>query len=388
MTSQSIALAICLLPCVLSAAIAQDRAREAGGTFDKLLRFDRNRDGQISRDEAPQQLKQFFARIDRNSDGFIDRNEMKMVQLRQDQLNQGRGKVNISGLLTDLKMRVDGEDREYHLFVPDKHENSPVVLLFHGHGNNANELLGLSGDSAPQAYFKVWLDIARKDNVILAVPNGRYRSKLEKGWNDCRSDAFSNSKADDVQFIRLLIEHIKEKYQVNPKRIYATGHSNGAHFCIRLAQEMPDKLAAFAAISGANSARSKCEDSDVPISAMFMNGTIDPLLPYEGGGIRGRVYSAEETIEYWVKRNGTDQTAKVIKVPDINKEDNCHVEKYLYAKGTDDTEVILVKIVNGGHPAPSIKVRNSDTILNRIKNQNADIEMADEVWAFFKNKSR
>lgn len=51
-------------------------------------------------------------------------------------------------------------------------------------------------------------------------------------------------------------------------------------------------------------------------------------------------------------------------------------------------EVVLAKAINGGHPAPSIQVRNIAPILSRIGNQNADIEMADEVWAFFKNKAR
>lgn len=65
-------------------------------------------------------------------------------------------------LMTDQIIRFAGIEREYHLFVPNDHHNAPVVLLFHGHTNSNDELIGLSGKRAPQASFKVWLDIAKK----------------------------------------------------------------------------------------------------------------------------------------------------------------------------------------------------------------------------------
>lgn len=294
-------------------------------------------------------------------------------------------------LMTDQTIRIAGVEREYHLFLPDDHHNAPVVLLFHGHTNSSDELIGLSGKRAPQASFRVWLDIAKKDNVILAIPNGRYVSRREQGWNDCRADAPTNSKADDVLFISKLLDSIVDEYQANPQRVYATGHSNGGHFAIRLAQEIPEKITAFAAISASNAANSECKDANIPVSALVMNGTADRFLPYIGGQMlakRGDVLSTAGTIHYWIKRNGTDPFAELDKLPNTNVNDKSKVEKYTYKNGTNNTEVVLIKIINGGHTTPSIQVRNRRILLRLLGNQNADIEMAEEIWSFFKPKTK
>lgn len=294
-------------------------------------------------------------------------------------------------LMTDQKIRVAGVEREYHLFVPDDHHNAPIVFLFHGHTNTSDELIGLSGTRAPQASFRVWLDIAKKDNVILAIPNGRYVSRREKGWNDCRADAPTNSKADDVLFISKLLDSIVDEYQANPQRVYATGHSNGGHFAIRLAQEIPEKITAFAAISASHAANSECKDSTIPVSALVMNGTADRFLPYSGGPMlakRGDVLSTAGTLHYWIKRNGTDPFAEMDKLPDTTVKDKSRAEKYTYKNGINNTEVVLFRILNGGHTTPSIQVRNRRLLLRILGNQNADIEMADEVWSFFKTKKK
>jgi HlyD family secretion protein len=55
------------------------------GGFD-LAQFDKDGDGKISRDEAPEQIRDFFDKLDTNGDGFIDRAEMSAMRAR------GRGK--------------------------------------------------------------------------------------------------------------------------------------------------------------------------------------------------------------------------------------------------------------------------------------------------------
>ena len=76
-----------------------------------------------------------------------------------------------------------------------------------------------------------------------------------------------------------------------------------------------------------------------------------------------------------------------------NKDDkpvitNSTVEKQLYTGGADGTEVALYKIIGGGHNAPSIQEQYSVLFELIVGKQNHDIEMADEVWNFFRNKSK
>ncbi len=139
--------------------------------------------------------------------------------------------------------------------MPDKYLHAPVVVLLHGHSKTSEQLLGITGDPAP---YKVWLDFAQEAQVLLIVPEGLYTSEDEKGWNDCRSDAPTNSIEDDVLFIDLLLDSVLAQYQADERRVYVNGTSNGGHFAIRLAQELPGKLTAFAAITAANATNSHC----------------------------------------------------------------------------------------------------------------------------------
>lgn len=290
-----------------------------------------------------------------------------------------------TGLVKDQTINISGIKREYHLFIPQNYNNAPVVILFHGHSSDNNKLL----ESTP---YKVWLQKAENEHIILVVPNGLYISDNEKGWNDCRSDALTNSNADDVQFISQVIDDIVIKYKANSKRVFISGSSNGGHMCIKLAQEIPQKITAFASIVASNSVNSDCSNSSIPISALFMNGTQDPNLPFMGGqmvGNRGEVYSTDETINYWKNRNKTSNTAIVTNFPNINSRDNSSVEKSVYNNGINNTEVILYRIIGGGHTEPSISDRYTAPLVPIILgNQNGDIEMVEEVWAFFQNKTK
>lgn len=39
------------------------------------MQYDANKDGKVSREEAPERMAQFFDNIDQNHDGFIDAKE-------------------------------------------------------------------------------------------------------------------------------------------------------------------------------------------------------------------------------------------------------------------------------------------------------------------------
>jgi polyhydroxybutyrate depolymerase len=291
------------------------------------------------------------------------------------------------GLLKDQKITVSGTERSYHLFVPDQPAGAPVVLLFHGNGGSHDDLLGLTNIQAP---YKIWLDIAKRENLIIVAPNGSKGSNNSNGWNDCRDDAPTNPPSDDVALVKALLQAVSDAYQSDPKRVFAVGTSNGGHFAIRLATEIPNQITAFAAIVAANTANSKCANSAGKVSALFMNGTEDPIMPYNGGAMaanRGEVVSTDSTVRYWVSRNQAVTTPEVTVLEDSDNTDNSTAVRYLYQCG-DGTEVVLYEIINGGHTEPSKSERYSSLFLLAVGKQNGDLEMADEIWAFFKNKTK
>lgn len=281
---------------------------------------------------------------------------------------------------------VSGASRNYHTYLPENVTNAPIVILLHGNRSNNDEIIGFTNVKAP---YKTWEDIAQQANVILVVPNGTKGSSDHRGWNDCRNDASGNPDANDVLFIDNLIDFFLNEHQADASKVYAVGTSNGGHMAMRLAQEMPDKLTAFAAIVASNPVNSQCTNSIVPISALFMNGTEDPINPYEGGemtGSRGEVISAQATIDYWVSRNQTDTSPTVTDLADTDTADKCTVKKHVYENGTNNTEVVFYEVIGGGHTEPSMAQRYSNAFKLLVKEQNGDIEMANEVWKFFKTK--
>ncbi len=294
-----------------------------------------------------------------------------------------------SGLNEDLSFLSSGTEREYHLYLPEEHQERPLVVLLHGNGSNNDELLGLSSNiTAP---YRVWMEIAEENDLILVVPNGSQGDSGKRGWNDCRNDAEGNPEEDDVDFISDLLGHLEDVYEYDANKVYVCGTSNGGHMAYRLAEELPSKITAFASIVSSIAANSQCIESETPVSCLFMNGTEDGILPFEGGEMksdRGLVLSSEESIDYWITKNQTDKQAIVVEFDDLDVNDSSSVRKSTYSNGLNNTEVVLYEIEGGGHTEPSIKERYSNVFKILVGEQNGDIEMAEEVWNFFKNKSK
>lgn len=294
-------------------------------------------------------------------------------------------------LFTQNTIVVNDITRTYDYYVPSGMGSSlsPLVFLLHGGGSNTNDLTGESGSKAP---YEVWMDIADDDKFIIVYPEGAKNSFEKLGWNDCRDDATANPTVDDVGFINALIEQFTSSFNINENRIYASGTSNGGHLSLRIALELSHKIAAVAPVVAAMPAIS-CSYPVHPISVLFMNGTYDPLLPYNGGevapniGGRGTVLSVQESLEFWVKFNQTDLSATIKYFPDINTEDSSTVKSITYSNGIEETQVVFYEVSGGGHVEPSIKEQYSAILELYLCKQNHDIEMAREIWNFFKNKT-
>lgn len=59
------------------------------------------------------------------------------------------------------------------------------------------------------------------------------------------------NKVDDIGFLHALIDRLHRDDNIDPKRIYVTGISNGAMLSYRLACELSSEIAAIAPVEGA-----------------------------------------------------------------------------------------------------------------------------------------
>jgi len=178
------------------------------------------------------------------------------------------------------------------------------------------------------------------------------------------------------------------KYLLDSTRIYATGASNGGHMSYRLAIELSHRIAAVGVVIAGFPAQNECSGPVNPISVLIMNGTDDPICPWHGGQYspedRGTALSAYESVNFWVRHNQCDSIPEYYNFPDITTDDNSTVTLEKYGNGVEGTEVYLYRIDGGGHAPASIIEHYADWSLKIVGNQNYDIEMAREVWAFFK----
>ena len=298
---------------------------------------------------------------------------------------------NEPGLFASHAIEIDGTSRSFDFFIPTNLGPSepPLVFLFHGAKLNTDHLTGERGRVAP---YSVWMELAKAEKFIVVYPQGAVGPLDGPGWNDCRADASTNPAEDDVAFVAALIDQFVRTHNVDPQRVYASGTSNGGHMSLRLAHELSDKIAAVAPMVAAMPAIS-CNVPVNPISVLFMNGTVDPLLPYGGGkvapeaGGRGTVLSAQESVAAWVTFNQTDEIPTVRAFADIDPSDGSTVTSTTYMNGIEETEIVLYEIAGGGHVEPSLQEQYSRIFEVTFGRQNHDIEMATEIWNFFRSKT-
>src|SRR5208337_3461333 len=105
----------------------------------------------------------------------------------------------------------------------------------------------------------------------------------------------------DIGFISALVDKLAAEYPVDAHRVFATGISNGGFMSFRLACELSEKIKGIAAVSATHpvTSREKCRPAR-SVNIMIINGTDDPLVPYNGGYVevlgrrRGRVMSTDD----------------------------------------------------------------------------------------------
>ncbi|MCK5284591.1 MAG: prolyl oligopeptidase family serine peptidase [Alphaproteobacteria bacterium] len=273
----------------------------------------------------------------------------------------------------------DNVERSFYYYVPKKHQNQkqPLIISLHGGGKADGDEYGA------QAGYR---DLADRAGFIIVHPNG-----IESQWNDGRGITYNlregNENIDDVGFISKVIDYFIEKYNADPSRIFIEGTSNGGMMTQRLACELSHKITA-AASNIANmplNIHKKCSPKhSVPM--LLINGTADPIIPWEGGFVKigkksiGEVISTYETIKFWIENNKCNSKSETILIKDRIKRDKSSIRKHIYAC-QDNAQVVLYEVVNGGHNRPNPK---GWTPVKLLGYQNRDITTAVEVWKFFR----
>ena len=230
-------------------------------------------------------------------------------------------------------LRVGGVERHFvvHIPRPARRGRLPLVVVLHGAGGSGRGVAAGTGFSAE----------ADRRGFVAVYPDG-----IDGGWSDGRGP----DAADDVAFVRTLLDTLAGELRTDSDRVYAAGISNGAMFTERLACELPGTFAAIAAVAGGLpvSLAPRCTGGP-PVSFIAFNGTADRLVPFEGGG---ELLSATASAAHWATVDGCDASPTSSLRPDRAPADGTRVRRWSWPGCAPGTAVALYAIGGGGHSWP------------------------------------
>ncbi len=266
---------------------------------------------------------------------------------------------------TNGEIISSGQTRRYLLYVPESLDQSqPVPLVISLHG--------FIEWPAHQEYISRWNELADEYGFIVVYPQG---TGFPLRWNAYGRNSDELDMQKDVQFMSDLMDKMQNEYNIDPKRIFVNGLSNGGGMSYVLACKLSERIAAIGGVAGAYSYPSDLCQPDRPVPVIAFHGTADPIVPYEGGvaGRDGFTFPAiADWVKSWTERNGCNPD------PDDIPADG-DASGIRFSDCLDGSEVVFYTIAEGGHTWPG--GNPMPEWLTGPTSQ--DIEASRVMWEFF-----
>ncbi|HKW74166.1 MAG TPA: PHB depolymerase family esterase [Terriglobales bacterium] len=262
-----------------------------------------------------------------------------------------------------------GMTRRYLLHVPkniDRSKETPLVISIHP----------AATWPAVQESISRWNDLADEHGFIVVYPagSGAFFGGFGAGphvWPGGRD------LERDVKFISDLINKLQAAYNIDPRRIYANGMSNGGAMAVALSCVLPDRIAAVGAVAAAlppTPGRDECGHSE-PIPTVLFHGTADKMAPYQGGKspiAPGPFPNIQDWTALVAQRNQCKDTPIETRISPM-------IRRRAYTNCANNADVILYTIEHGGHTWPGGE-HLAEWIAGRTSD---DINATDVMWQFF-----
>ncbi len=285
--------------------------------------------------------------------------------------------------LKSYVFKHQGTVRDVSIFEPggaSVRTRRPLVVVLHGGLGDDDDTVSLRFQSLDK--------LASADDFVVAYPQG-----IGGHWNDGRRVGryvAQRERIDDVGFLATLIDDLVERGRVDSRAVFMVGVSDGAMMAHRFACEKTGRLRGFSAVIGAlpvNIARTRARCGSEPLSVLMINGTKDPIVPWEGGMVEfegqqlGKVLSAERTFEFWRRHDactGVDDSL----IPDFAPKDGTRIERRRATGCASNTKVELFAVRGAGHTWPSGWQYLPPHMIGATSR---DIDAAVAAWRFFQS---
>jgi polyhydroxybutyrate depolymerase len=251
-----------------------------------------------------------------------------------------------------------GERREYFLHVPrdlDRRKPAALVLSLHGAG----------GWPALQRDLSRWNDVADREGFIVVYPAGRATAGA-RVWH--------MTGERDAQYIADLIDKLRGEHNIDRRRIYVNGLSNGGGMSWALSCRMPERFAAIGMVGAALLLPSSWCKSTQPVPVIGIHGLRDRVALYHGGtswvapGLAPFLSFGAD----WARRNRCAPAAQDVEIRD-------GVTLREYKPCANDATVALYTLRDGGHTWPG-GAELPDWFMGKTVK---DFDASAEMWRFF-----
>jgi phospholipase/carboxylesterase len=128
-----------------------------------------------------------------------------------------------------------------HTFLPTGYEPRypyPLLVFFHGHGGNEEQILRLAPCLSRRNYICIAL---RGPQRVACRADGRWGY----GWG---ADDSADAVMED--YVLRAVEHTRRTYHVHSERIYLAGFCEGATLAYRLGLLFPERFAGLISLNG------------------------------------------------------------------------------------------------------------------------------------------
>jgi polyhydroxybutyrate depolymerase len=331
--------------------------------------------------------------------------------------------LGIAGLLfasplraqdTQAKVDVDDVSRNFVVHLPKGYtpqQHYPVVILLPDQNQSAEEMQQLT-------HFN---QLADKDGIIAVYPvatNGRWNVGVRPdqpsimsprrsgyghhggmggggypggggggypGGGQTSDENKSRSEpADDVAFLNQMLDQLAAKYSVDAHRIYATGLGDGGIMALRVGCSMADRVAAIAPVDAALPKTMICLPSR-PVPALFIDGTDDPIIPYEGGTYKPgqfHVLSAEDSAKSWARFDRCAEKPAQDKIPSLQNGGK-ETRTFTFSGCHDNAQVALYAVKNAGDTWPGGEQYMSE---KQVGKTSSALNANETIWGFLATK--
>ncbi len=256
-----------------------------------------------------------------------------------------------SAQLISDSLLIEGHYRSFHYKTPSQTLQRPgLIFVLHGSGGTGPGMVTTAANMEQQA---------NAANTLVVYPDG-----YKRYWNECRkaSPAVANQENINEQaFFEGMIQYFRRRYQIDPGHVFTVGTSGGGHMAYKLALTMPTAFKAITAIIAnlPDTTNLDCVPSGKAVAMMIVNGTLDPINPYNGGVVilgknmnMGAVRSTDRTLAYWAELARYEGQPTREALPDTDPTDGKTIERFTY-KQPGKPEIVLLKVTGGKHDYPN-----------------------------------